>query len=300
MPDLRRERTPKPADPPPVFVCGRHTFVLDRPLIMGVVNVTPDSFSDGGKYFDADQAIAHGQRLIEQGAQILDIGGESTRPGAEPVDEQEELRRVLPVLEGLQGVGAALSIDTRRPAVMRKALSMGVDLLNDVNGFRDPQAFEIAAQSSCGVCIMHMQGEPQAMQKNPHYDDVVREVGDFLFGQRDAFVHRGVPATRILIDPGFGFGKTLEHNLSLLQALSEFAKGQLLAVGLSRKSMIGALSGQAHPADRAPASVAAALWAAGQGAHVLRVHDVEATRDALTVWHALEMRRASGPDRAED
>lgn len=267
---------------------------LARPLIMGIVNVTPDSFSDGGQFSNAGQAVDHAARLIGQGADILDIGGESTRPGAQPVSVQQELDRVMPVLEGALKLGVPISIDTRRPQVMREAVSAGVDILNDVNGFRDQESFRIASESQCGLCIMHMQGEPGTMQQQPHYEDVVTEVLDFLIQQRDRFLQTGVDSKRILIDPGFGFGKTLDHNLSLLKEISRFAKAQPTLVGVSRKTMIGsllALQGELPPptTERVVGSIAAALWAASQGAQVLRVHDVQETAQALKIWQALRI-----------
>jgi len=254
---------------------------------MGIVNVTPDSFSDGGQFASAQQAIDHARSLVADGADLLDIGGESTRPQAQPVNEEEELHRVLPVVQGLLDAGVPLSIDTRRPRVMQEAVLLGVDLLNDVNGFRDPAAFEVAVNSGCGLCIMHMQGSPQTMQTDPHYQDVVKEVSDVLLDQKNRFIARGVDARRILIDPGFGFGKTLEHNLALMSAISGLAAAHPVLVGVSRKSMIGAITGQKDPAARVAGSLAAALWAASQGAQMLRVHDVKATVDALRVWRCL-------------
>ena len=289
------ETAQKPAEPPPVFVCGRFTLELTRPLIMGIVNVTPDSFSDGGQFSNAQQAIDHAATLVAQGADILDIGGESTRPGAVPVSVEQELDRVMPVLEGVIKLNVPVSIDTRRPAVMREAIAAGVDILNDVNGFRDEEAFHLASESPCGLCIMHMQGEPQTMQREPYYNDVVAEVLGFLLAQRDRFCAAGVQAQRLLIDPGFGFGKTFDHNLSLLRAVGQFARSHPTLVGVSRKSLIGSLlaqgSGQAPPgpAQRVAGSVAAALWAASQGAQVLRVHDVADTAQALKVWQALKI-----------
>jgi dihydropteroate synthase len=266
---------------------------------MGIVNVTPDSFSDGGQFwssdraFDPARAIAHAQQLIAEGADILDIGGESTRPGAAPVSVEEECARVLPVIDGLRQAGRPISVDTRRPEVMRRAVTVGVDMLNDVNGFRDRDAFQVAVQSTCGLCVMHMQGEPQTMQQAPAYNDVVAEVTGFLIAQRDALMARGVDRQRILLDPGFGFGKTLEHNLALMRALGPLSARQPVLVGVSRKRMIGSLmEGLAavptsEPAQRVSGSVAAALWAAAQGAQVLRVHDVGATVQALSVWSGL-------------
>lgn len=287
----------KPAAIPPVFVCGRYQLPLlpARPLVMGIVNVTPDSFSDGGAFFaqgsqeaQHELAIAHARELIAQGSDILDIGGESTRPGAQPVTVEEELNRVMPVIQAALHMDVPVSIDTRRPQVMRAAVDAGVDIINDINGFRDPESFAIAAASRCGLCIMHMLGEPQTMQQDPRYGDVVAEVLLALTQMRDRFVAQGVNAHRILIDPGFGFGKTLEHNLLLMRSLDRFAETQPVLAGVSRKSMIGAITGQAKPADRVAGSVAAALWAAKHGASVLRVHDVRATVDALKVLAALE------------
>ncbi len=289
------ETKQKPADHPPVFVCNRFTLALTRPLIMGIVNVTPDSFSDGGQFVNAQAAVDHAEKLVEQGADILDIGGESTRPGAQPVSVQQELDRVMPVLKGAMMLGVPVSIDTRRPQVMREAIAAGVDILNDVNGFRDEEAFQIASQSQCGLCIMHMQGEPQTMQRAPHYQDVVAEVLGFLVNQRDRFVAAGVPAGRILIDPGFGFGKNLDHNLALLRSIRAFSETQPTLVGVSRKSMIASLlvAGSDQPlpppAQRVAGSVSAVLWAASQGAQVLRVHDVQETVQALRVWQALRI-----------
>ncbi len=296
---MTRSAVTKPAVQPPVFLCGRFALPLTRPLVVGIVNVTPDSFSDGGQFwssdraFDPARAIAHAQQLIAEGADILDIGGESTRPGAAPVSVEEECARVLPVIDGLRQAGRPISVDTRRPEVMRRAVAVGVDMLNDVNGFRDRDAFQVAVQSTCGLCVMHMQGEPQTMQQAPAYNDVVAEVTGFLIAQRDALVGRGVDPQRILLDPGFGFGKTLEHNLALMRALGPLSARQPVLVGVSRKRMIGSLmEGLAavptsEPAQRVSGSVAAALWAAAQGAQVLRVHDVGATVQALSVWSGL-------------
>ena len=283
----------KPAETPPVFLCGRTQFSLTRPLVMGIVNITPDSFSDGGQFSGAGQAIDYAKRLIEEGADILDIGGESTRPGADPVSVDEELRRVIPVLEGLTSLGVPLSIDSRRPQVMREALAVGIDLINDVNGFRDPEAFSIAVSSNAALCIMHMLGEPKTMQQTPSYNDVVEEVTRFLLTQRDAFMAQGVDRSRIVIDPGFGFGKTFDHNLALMRAIPRFAGLQTTLIGVSRKTMIGQLiNPKAPPAppDRMAGSVAAALWAAEKGAQILRVHDVAQTVQALRAWNGLSRR----------
>lgn len=269
-----------------MFACGRFTFALDRPLVMGIVNVTADSFSDGGRFLSPERAVEHGLSLVASGADILDIGGESTRPGAEPVSLQAELDRVLPVVEGLRDAGVAISVDSMKPEVMRAALAAGADLINDVNAFQAPGAWEAVADSGCGLCLMHMQGEPRTMQADPRYDDVVAEVGGFL-GQRMAeALDRGIAAERLLIDPGFGFGKTLDHNIALFRALAHLGRLAPVLVGVSRKSMLGQMAGRTLD-GRLAASLAAALLAAQRGAAVLRVHDVAETMDALKVWQAL-------------
>jgi dihydropteroate synthase len=254
---------------------------------MGVVNVTPDSFSDGGQHADAAAAIAHARRLIGEGADIVDIGGESTRPGAAPVALEEERRRVMPVLEALAGSAVPVSVDTRKPALMREAIEAGAALVNDVTGASSPQALEALAGTAAGVCLMHMQGEPGTMQDKPTYADVVREVRDYLAARVAAAIAAGIARERIVVDPGFGFGKTLEHNLALLRALGQFRGiGIALLAGLSRKAMIGRVTGR-EPRERVHGSVAAALIAVQNGADIVRVHDVAATRDALAVWRAL-------------
>ena len=270
-----------------VLRCGKFSLDLSRPLIMGVVNVTPDSFSDGGLYFDPKLAVAHARQLIEEGADILDIGGESTRPGAAPVSLEEERRRVLPVLERLAAGNVPVSVDTRKPALMREAIAAGAAMVNDVTALSAPGALEAVAKTPAAVCLMHMQGEPGTMQANPSYRDVVGEVRDYLAGRVAAAEAAGIARDRIVVDPGFGFGKTVEHNLSLLRSLSEFRPlgGSLLA-GVSRKAMLGKLTGR-EPQERVHASVAAALLAVQNGAHIVRVHDVAATRDALAVWNAV-------------
>jgi len=266
--------------------CGRFHFALDRPLVMGIVNVTPDSFFDGDHHADAGRAIAHGQALREAGADILDIGGESTRPGATPVSVQDELERVLPVLAGLRDCGAALSIDSMKTEVMRAALAAGADLINDVNALRAPGALEVVAESNCGVCLMHMQGMPQTMQIAPSYVDVVAEVETFLRQRLDAALQAGIASNRLIVDPGFGFGKNPAHNIELFHTLSRFILQAPVLVGVSRKSLFGALTGRPIR-DRMIGSVAAAVLAAAKGAAILRVHDVAETVDAFTVWHAL-------------
>jgi dihydropteroate synthase len=269
------------------FHCGRFRFALDRPLVMGIVNVTPDSFSDGGRYLDPSRAIAQGLRLREEGADLLDIGGESTRPGAQPVDAQAELDRVLPVLEGLKDCGAALSVDTMKPEVMCAALAAGADMINDVNALAAPGALEAVAASGCGLALMHMQGEPRTMQAEPRYGEVTAEVTAYLEQRLDAALAAGVARERLVIDPGFGFGKTLDHNLALFRHLGELARRAPVLVGVSRKSMLGAITGRAV-GRRQAASVAAALLAAQAGAAILRVHDVAETVDALKVWRAVQ------------
>jgi dihydropteroate synthase len=269
------------------FRCGNFRFDLSRPLVMGIVNVTPDSFSDGGQHLQRDAALAHAQRLIAEGADMLDVGGESTRPGARPVGIQEELDRVLPVIEGLRGVPVPVSIDTFKPEVMRAAISAGADMVNDINALQDAAAMKVVAASQVAVCLMHKQGNPQTMQQQPEYQDVVAEVGAFLRERSAAAEAAGIQRDRIAIDPGFGFGKTLAHNLALLRALNRLAEtGAAVLAGLSRKSMLGTLTGQ-DVAHRLPASVAAALIAVQHGANIVRVHDVSATVDALRIWNAV-------------
>jgi dihydropteroate synthase len=262
--------------------CADKILDLTRPVVMGVVNVTPDSFSDGGRFFEPGEAVEHGLRLAEEGAAILDIGGESTRPGAADVAVDEELRRILPVIERLRAATSAiLSVDTSKPQVMRAAAAAGVGLINDVRALRAPDALGTAAESGCALCLMHMRGEPRTMQQSPVYDDVVGEVRSFLAERVAAVRAAGVSAERITIDPGFGFGKTLEHNLQLLRRLPELAAvGVPLLVGLSRKSMVGHLTGR--PAgERIHGSVALAVMAVLKGARIVRAHDVAATVDAL-------------------
>jgi len=273
-----------------VLQCGAFKLSLERPLVMGVVNATPDSFSDGGLHASTEQAVAHARRLAGEGADILAIGGESTRPGAQAVGLDEERRRVLPVLEALADSGLPLSIDTRKPELMIEAIAAGAAMVNDVTALRAPAALAAVARAQVAVCLMHMQGEPGTMQENPTYRDVVREVRDFL-GERIAAAERaGVARNRIVVDPGFGFGKTVEHNLALLRALGEFRSlGVALMAGLSRKAMLGKLAGR-EPRERVAASVAAALLAVQNGAQIVRVHDVAATRDALAVWNAVKLR----------
>jgi dihydropteroate synthase len=267
---------------------ARHRIDLTRVRIMGVVNVTPDSFSDGGRHALAAEAIAHCERLVQEGADILDIGGESSRPGAGQVSVQEELDRILPVVEGALRLGAPVSVDTTKPEVMRHVVAMGADIINDINAFQAPGALEaVAAHALCGVAVMHMRGTPRTMQQEPHYDDVVAEVRDFLQGRALALRDAGISAERIVLDPGIGFGKTVEHNIELLRRQREISvAGQPLLVGWSRKSALGVITGR-PVAERLVASVAAALAAVRNGANVIRVHDVAATADALSVWRAV-------------
>ena len=264
--------------------CGRHRIDLDRPVVMGVLNVTPDSFSDGGSYASVAAALAHGRRLAEEGAAIVDVGGESTRPGAAPVSEDEELARVIPVIEALApALAVPVSVDTRKPGVMRRALAAGASMVNDVAALAVPGAMEAVAASGAAACLVHMQGEPETMQADPRYADVVTEVRAFLRARVAACVAAGIPRECLVIDPGFGFGKTLEHNLALLAGLPSLAADGLpILAGLSRKRMIAALTGR-NGGDRQAGSLAAAVLAVLRGARIIRAHDVRATVDALAV-----------------
>lgn len=270
------------------FSCGNYQLDLARPQVMGIVNVTPDSFSDGGKYQSTEQAVAHALQLVAEGADILDIGGESTRPGATPVGLDEELRRVLPVIEQLaKTAGVPLSIDTYKPEVMRAAIAAGIDIVNDVRALQEPGAMEIVAQSQAGVCLMHMQGLPQNMQVDPHYEDVVTEVTAFLRERMLSAQAAGIVLERIVLDPGFGFGKHTVHNVALLQQLQSLtALGRPLLVGLSRKSVLGRMTG-GDVYVRLHASLAASVISVMKGARIVRVHDVKATADALKVAAAV-------------
>ncbi len=270
-----------------MFLCGDFHLDLSRPLVMGIINVTPDSFSDGGLHLQHDAALAHAHQLIAEGADILDIGGESTRPGAQPVNIQEELDRVLPIIEGLRGSPVPISIDTCKHEVMRAAIAAGAQMVNDINALQDAAAMNAVAASNVAVCLMHKQGIPQTMQAQPNYKNVLDEVSVFLSTRIAAAEAAGIQRNRIVIDPGFGFGKTLEHNLTLLRELKKLTElGVPLLAGLSRKFMLGALTGQ-DVAQRLPASVAAALIAVQRGAAIVRVHDVRATADALKIWNAV-------------
>ena len=272
---------------PGQWQCGRFEFSLGRPILMGIVNVTPDSFSDGGQHATVDTAIAHARRLVAEGARILDIGGESTRPGSVAVDAHVELARVLPVVEAMRDAGIALSVDTCKPPVRRAVLDAGADMINDIAGFADGQSRDVVARhATCGVCVMHMQGEPRTMQISPHYEDVVVEVRAELLRRAADLRAHGVARERITIDPGFGFGKTASQNYALLRHIDRLVDtGYPVLIGLSRKSMIGAVTGR-PVGERLAGSLAAALAGVAKGGAVVRVHDVAQTRDALLVWHA--------------
>jgi len=271
-----------------VFRCGAFAFDLSRPLVMGVLNVTPDSFSDGGRFAHREQALSHARRMRDDGADIVDIGGESSRPGAESVAEGVELSRVLPLVEALAAEGIPVGVDTRKPAVMQAAIAAGAAMINDIAALREPGAIEACAQGGVGVCLMHMQREPRTMQAAPAYADVVSEVRDFLLARARVCIDAGIARERIAIDPGFGFGKTLAYNLALLRALGTLAATDYPVVaGLSRKASLGEITGRSVD-ERMPASLAAALCAVARGAAIVRVHDVRATVDALKVWSAVE------------
>lgn len=275
-------------NPSNIFLCGKYRLDLSRPHVMGIVNVTPDSFSDGGKYESAEKAVEHALQLVAEGADILDIGGESTRPGAMPVSLEDELERVVPVIERLSKVaGVPLSIDTYKPEVMRAAIAAGADIVNDVRALQEPGALEIVAGSNAGACLMHMQGTPQTMQVDPQYDDVVATVNTFLAQRLAAAEAAGIVRERIVLDPGFGFGKKTEHNLQLLQQLDKTLQiGRPLLVGLSRKSVLGQITG-GDVDVRLHASLAASVISTMKGARIVRVHDVKATVDALKVVAAV-------------
>ncbi|WP_301673041.1 MULTISPECIES: dihydropteroate synthase [Neisseria] len=275
-----------------VWQAGRFEIGLDKPKIMGVVNLTPDSLPDGGAYSqNAQTALAHAERLLKEGADILDIGGESTRPGAGYVSPEEEWARVESVLAEVAGWGVPVSLDTRRTVIMEKALALGgIDIINDVAALTDEGAVELlACQADTGICLMHMQGVPENMQINPKYQDVVGEVARYLKARAAECIAAGIAPQRIVLDPGFGFGKTLQHNIALMRHLPELMAetGLPLLIGVSRKTMIGELTGEANAAARVHGSVAAALASVARGAQIVRVHDVKATADALKVWEAL-------------
>lgn len=265
-----------------------------RPLVMGIVNVTPDSFSDGGQFIDPGVAVAHGLHLVEEGADILDIGGESTRPNATPVPLEEELQRVVPVVTGLaRQVSVPISVDTMKAEVARQCLEAGAAIVNDVVGFRDPAMIAVAAEYRAGIVVMHMQGMPQTMQQNPHYSDVVREVGVFFEEQLHALANQGISPEAVCLDPGIGFGKTLDHTLELLGNLGAFSRfGRPICLGVSRKGFIGQICGRSRN-ERMAASLAVVCFAAARGeAHVLRVHDVAPTRDAALLLEAINRAHA--------
>lgn len=266
-------------------------LAFDRPLVMGIINVTPDSFSDGGDHPDSAAAIAHGRRLLAEGADILDIGGESTRPGADPVPAEAEIARVVPVIEALKAEGAVISIDTRHAAVMRAALAAGASIINDVTALTgDPDSLGVAAAAGVPVILMHMRGEPRTMQIDPRYLDAATEVYDYLDRRIEACVAAGIPRERIIVDPGIGFGKAVDHNLQILRSTALYhGTGCAVLIGVSRKRFIGSLSGTANPKERLPGSLAAGLESVRQGAQILRVHDVAQTVQALAVWRAIEL-----------
>ena len=273
--------------PPRRLVAGRRALDLSRPRVMGILNVTPDSFSDGGRFLDRDRAIAHARAMLADGADLVDVGGESTRPGAAPVAEADEIERVVPVIEALAGDGAFVSVDTMKPAVMRAAIAAGASMVNDVRALREPGALEAVAQAGAAVCLMHMRGTPASMQEAPEYVDVVADVRSFLMSRAGACEAAGIARECIALDPGFGFGKTRSHNLALLARLSDIAAlGYPVLAGLSRKSTLGAITGRDED-GRVAASVAAALIAVERGAAILRVHDVRETVDALKVLDAV-------------
>lgn len=272
----------------PILRAGTHEIDLSTPCVMGILNVTADSFYDGGRFLDRDAALAHANRMLAEGARIIDVGGESTRPGAVPVDESEELARVIPLVEVLARDNVCVSVDTMKPAVMRAVLAAGASMINDVRALQAEGAIEAVAGSKGAVCLMHMQGEPQTMQRAPAYGDVVAEIRAFLARRAEACRDAGIADDRIVVDPGFGFGKSIAHNLDLLRNLEAItALGYPVLAGLSRKSTLGALSGR-DVGGRLAASIAAALAAVSRGARIVRVHDVAETVDALAVWNAIE------------
>jgi dihydropteroate synthase len=280
---------------PSEFSCGRYRLSLDRPLVMGILNVTPDSFSDGGKFLARDAALRHAEQMLTEQVDLIDIGGESTRPGAAPLPLDQELERVVPLVEALRDCGVPLSIDTYKPAVMQAALAAGADLINDIWGFRQPGAIEAVAGQVCGLCVMHTAGDPRTMQSDPEYQDVVAEVAAFLSSRVVELERAGVDRARISVDPGFGFGKSVAHNYALLARLHALtALGLPVLAGLSRKSMLGAVTGRNSASERVAASIAAAVCAAERGASLIRVHDVAATVDALKVWRATRLGGAFG------
>ena len=276
---------------PVAWRCGRFLFDWSKrrsPLVMGILNVTPDSFSDGGQYASRDAALRHAEQLISEGAEMIDVGGESSRPGSEPLGLQEELDRVMPVLEVLKNAPVAISVDTYKAKVMRAALDLGVDCVNDIWAFRQPHTIEAVASSACGLILMHMQKDPQTMQFDPHYEDVMAEVNGFLMERCVVLEDEGIDRSRMVIDPGFGFGKTLEHNMKMLSHFHSFCQHDFpVLAGISRKSSLGQITGR-DIEHRVTASVAAALMAVERGAKIVRVHDVAPTVDAIKIWSAAQ------------
>lgn len=276
----------------PVWQCGSFRYEQKQPLVMGILNITPDSFSDGGKYSNFDAALAHAHDMLSAGADIIDVGGESTRPGSKEVSVEQELARVVPLVKELAGGGACVSIDSRHPKVVSACLDAGAAIINDITGFTQTEMQQLAINSKAGCVVMHMQGRPQTMQANPHYDNVVREVGDFMLTQARLLTQGGVEHERICLDPGPGFGKNFEQNLELLRGTADLASlsvpPYMLMAAWSRKRFIGEITGETDPLKRVAASVAVALYAARQGAGVLRVHDVRSTVEALKVFEVID------------
>ena len=265
-------------------------LALDKPRLMGVVNVTPDSFSDGGDFLDAQVAIDHGKKLVDDGADILDIGGESTRPGSKPISMDEECSRILPVIDGLADMGVPISVDTRHADVMRRAIDAGAGIVNDVTALTgDPESLEVCAEAGVDVALMHMQGTPETMQDNPTYEDAALDIVDYMQDRLDALAAAGIARDKVCIDPGVGFGKTLEHNLRILSAIDAFHElGVPVMLGVSRKSFISKIDRDVPPKDRVAGSIAAAIAGWDRGVQLFRVHDVAETRQALAVWQAIE------------
>ncbi|QWD79275.1 dihydropteroate synthase [Polynucleobacter sp. MWH-Spelu-300-X4] len=276
---------------PVAWSCGRFLFDWSQrtaPVVMGILNLTPDSFSDGGSFTRRDEALRHAERMMAQGAEMIDVGGESSRPGSEPLSLQEELDRVMPILEALKDAPVAISLDTYKAKVMKAAVELGIDCINDIWAFRQPHAIEAIAKSSCGVMLMHMQKDPQTMQFDPHYKDVVSEVNGFLMERCVTLEDEGITRERLAIDPGFGFGKTVQHNMAMLAHFKTFCQhGLPVVAGISRKSSLGAVTGR-DVEHRITASVAAALMAIERGAKIVRVHDVAETMDAVKIWSATQ------------
>ena len=276
---------------PVAWSCGRFLFDWNQrtaPVVMGILNLTPDSFSDGGSFTGRDEALRHAERMMAQGAEMIDVGGESSRPGSEPLSLQEELDRVMPILEALKDAPVAISLDTYKAKVMKAAVELGIDCINDIWAFRQPHAIEAIAKSSCGVMLMHMQKDPQTMQFDPRYKDVVSEVNGFLMERCVTLEDEGITRERLAIDPGFGFGKTVQHNMAMLAHFKTFCQhGLPVVAGISRKSSLGAVTGR-DVEHRITASVAAALMAIERGAKIVRVHDVAETMDAVKIWSATQ------------